>query len=126
HSIQIVVELLDVLPMVAFFIREPEQTLLQDWIPAVPQGDRQAQQLPVIAKAADPILAPAIGTTARLVMCQIIPGGPVWAVILPHGSPLSLAEIRAPATPILRPVAAFLDASLFSVNHLRHVFPATL
>src|SRR5207253_1010545 len=116
HCIQIVIEFLHVLPVIALLVREPKQSLLQDWIPAVPQGDRQAQELPVIATASDPILPPAIGTTARLVVAEVIPGGTIRAVILPHRAPLPLADIRAPAAPILHAVAAFLDASLFSVN----------
>src|SRR5713101_4567360 len=107
--------------MVAFFIRQAEQPLLEDWIAPVPQRDRQAQELPVIAKTGDAVLAPAIGTAARSIVGEIIPRGAVRTIVLAHRAPLSLTEIRAPATPIPHAFAAFLAASLFGINGLRHL-----
>jgi hypothetical protein len=50
-GIEIVVDLLDVLAVVAFLVGQAEQALFQDWVAAVPQRERQAQQLPVVGKA---------------------------------------------------------------------------
>src|SRR5215472_8049775 len=107
--------------MAALAVSQAKQPLLEDRIVAIPQGDRQAQQLPVIGKAADAVLAPAIGAAARLVMRKIIPRGSAGTVVLAHRPPLSLAKIRAPATPGFYAFAAFLDSLLFGANRLRHV-----
>src|SRR6516225_3958261 len=54
----------------------------------------------IVAKPADPILAPAIGPAPRMVMREIFPSVAVLAVILTHCAPLTLAEIRSPAPPM--------------------------
>ena len=119
-GVEVVVNLLDVLAVVALFVGQAEQPLLENGVAAVPQGERQAQKLPVIGKAGEAVLAPAIGTTARLIVGEIIPCRTVWAVVLAHRPPLPLAEIGTPPTPILCASAAFLDASLFGLVDLRH------
>src|SRR5712671_565138 len=111
-AVEVIVELFDVLAMVAFGIGQPEQPLLEDRIAAVPQRKTEAEQQLVIAKAADPVFAPAIGPAARMVMREIIPGGAVLAVILTHRSPLAFAEIWPPAPP-MPPVVYFLQAHGF-------------
>src|SRR5260370_36165806 len=98
---EVVIELLDVLAVVAFGVGEPEQPFLQDRVAAVPQCQTEAEQQLVVAKAADPVLAPAIGTGARLIVRKIFPGRAVLAVILAHRSPLTPAEIRPPAPPLV-------------------------
>src|SRR6516162_4559320 len=55
-------------------------------------------------------------------MSEIIPCGSAGAVVLADRPPLSLAEIRTPATPIFCAFAAFFDAALFGVSRLRHGF----
>src|SRR6516162_1926852 len=121
-GIEIIIQLLDVLAVAALPVGQAKQPLLEDRIAAVPQGDRQAQQLPVIGKAGNAVLAPTIGAATRLVMREIIPCGSAGTVILAHRPPLSLAEIRAPATPVFYVFAAFLDSVLFSANRLRHMW----
>jgi hypothetical protein len=115
-GVEIVVELLDVLAVIAFFVGQPEQPFLQDRIAAVPEGDRQAEELPVVAETGDAVLAPAIGAAARLVVREIIPRRAAGAVVLAHRAPLPLAHIRAPAPPILLTGAALLETSPFGVN----------
>src|SRR5213080_3895359 len=120
YRIEIVVELLDVLAVIALGIGEAKQPLFQDRIAAVPQREREAEQLAVVAKAGDAILAPAIGASARLVVGEIIPGGAARAIILAHRAPLPLTEIRAPAAPILHALTALLDALPFNIQALQH------
>src|SRR5262245_10354422 len=45
------------------------------------------------------VLAPVIRTGARLIVAEVVPGITGVAVVLAHGAPLALAEIRAPALP---------------------------
>src|SRR5262249_58384931 len=95
----IVVELLDVLAVVALAVAEPEQALLQDRILAVPQRNREADTLLDVAEAGDAVLAPAIDAAARMGMGKVGPGVSVSAVVLAHRAPLPLAEVQPPLAP---------------------------
>ena len=108
-TVEVIIELLDVLTVVAFRVGQSEQPLLEDRIATVPQRQAQTKQQLIVAKAADPIFAPAIGPTARMIMWEIVPRRAVFAIILAHGSPLALAQIGAPAPPMLA-VADFFKA----------------
>src|SRR5262249_19167003 len=52
--------LLDVLAVVTLGAGEAEQPLLQDRVAAVPEREREAEVLPVVADAAEAVLVPAI------------------------------------------------------------------
>src|SRR5580704_880986 len=120
HSIEIVIEFLDVLAVVALLIGETEQALLQDWVLAVPKGKRKTKQLAVIAEAGDAILAPAIGTAARMVVGEMVPRGPTGAVILPHRAPLAFADIGPPASPVFCRAAHRPQALAFRIGWFGH------
>src|SRR5262252_7044271 len=122
HGIEIIIQLLDVLAVAALSVGQAKQPLLEDRIMPVPQRDREAQQLSVIGKAGNAILAPTIGAAARLVMRKIIPGGSPGAIVLAHRPPLALAEIRAPAAPVFFPSTAFVYPALFGINRCWHVW----
>ena len=98
-AVEVVVELLDVLAVIALRIGQPEQALLEDRVALVPQRKPEAQMLLVVTEPGDAVLAPAIGATARVIMRQILPGVAVLAVVLAHGAPLPFAQIRPPAPP---------------------------
>ncbi len=98
-GVEIIIELLDVLAVVALAVGQAEQPFLQDRVLAVPERQRQAQPLMLVAEPGDAVLAPAIGPRARLVVREILPGVAVGAVVLAHGAPLALAEIGPPALP---------------------------
>ena len=65
--------LLDVLAVVALAVGEAEHPLLQDRIGAVPQREREAQPLALVADAGDPVLAPAVGPRARVLVREVVP-----------------------------------------------------
>src|SRR5207244_3686759 len=75
----------------------------------VPQREPEAEQQVVVAKPADPVLTPAVGAAARMIVREIFPGIAVFAVILAHRAPLALAEIRSPSSPMLA-VSYLLEA----------------
>src|SRR5262249_42753249 len=100
-GIEVVVDLLHVLAVVALPVGQSEQPLLQDRIAAVPQGQGQAQALFVVADAGQAVLAPAVRAAAGMVMRKIIPGSGVGAVVLTNRAPLALAEVRSPLPPRL-------------------------
>src|SRR6516165_5247829 len=99
RAIEIVVELLDVLTVIAFAVGEPEQALLEDRVAPVPQCHRETQPLLVVREPRDAILTPAVSTAARLIVREVVPRVAVGAVILTHRSPLAFGEIRAPGLP---------------------------
>ena len=99
RAVEVEVIFLDVLPMVAFAVGQPEEAFLKDGIPPVPQRQGEAEPLFVVGEAGQAILTPAVGARAGLVMGEIIPGVTAFAVILAHGSPLALAEVGPPLFP---------------------------
>src|SRR5215475_10643655 len=59
-------------------------------------------------------------------MAQVPPGVSVRTVVLADCPPLTLAEIRAPATPVLCTLAAFFYPELLRIHRLRYVILALL
>jgi hypothetical protein len=57
--------------VIAFFVGQPEQPLLEDWVALVPQRDSEAETELVVAKSSNPVLAPAIGAAARVIVREI-------------------------------------------------------
>ncbi len=98
-AVEVEVVLLDVLAVVSLGVGEAEHPLLEDRVAAVPQGEREAQPLFVVADARDAVLAPAVGAGAGLVVGEVRPGVAVLAVVLPYGPPLALAQIGTPTAP---------------------------
>src|SRR5580658_6698083 len=98
-GIQVVVELFDVLAVIALFAGQAEQPLLEDRIAPVPQCQPQAQALPQVAKTGQTILAPAVGAAARVLMRKVFPRIAVRTVVLAYRGPLALGQIGAPFLP---------------------------
>ena len=120
HRVEIVVELLDVLAVIALAVAQPEHALLQDRVLAVPQRDGQAQLLLGVAKPADPVLAPAIGAAARVIMGEVVPGVALGAVVFAHRAPLALAHIGAPFAPGVPALVRLGKALLFRGDRRGH------
>ena len=74
RAVEVEVILFDILAVVAFAVRQPEETLLEYWILAIPQTHAEAEQLFVIADTGKTIFAPVIGAGASLVVAEVIPG----------------------------------------------------
>src|SRR5215469_10141240 len=115
RRVEVVINLLYIFTMVALAVCEAEQSLFQNWIFPIPDRKSQADALMLIAETEKTVLAPAIGATARMIVCKIIPGRSIRTVIFAHGSPLALAEIRAPAPPMRLPIVCFFQS--FALFH---------
>ena len=100
RGVEVEVVLLDVLAVIALAAGEPEEALLEDRIAPVPQGQREAEPPVVVGDPGDPVLAPAVGARARVVVREEIPGRPVGAVVLAHRAPLALGQVGPPAPPV--------------------------
>ena len=96
RAIQVEVVFLDVLAVIALAVGEPEQALLEDRVRAVPQRQCEAEPLLPVGEAGQAVLPPAVGARASLVMAEVVPGVAALAVVLTHGTPLALAEVRTP------------------------------
>ena len=72
-AVAVEVELLDVLSVVAFGIRQSEKALFQDRILSVPQCQRQAPAQVIVREACNAVLAPAVGAASCMVVRQIFP-----------------------------------------------------
>ena len=105
---------LHVLAVIALRPGEPEHPFLEDGILAVPHRKGEAEPLVVVRDPEDPVLAPAVGARARVVVREVIPRGAELRIILPHRPPLALREVRSPALPV---DGAF--RRLFEPLHLR-------
>src|SRR5215467_15438762 len=115
-GVEVEVVLLHILPMVPLAPAEAEQPLLKDVVVPVPQGEGEAEPLVIVTDAADPVLTPAIGTGAGMIVREILPGGPGGAVVFAHGSPLTLGQIWPPASPVGSASLGF-EQTLLLWNH---------
>src|SRR4029453_12247193 len=113
RAVDVEVVLLDVLAVIALVVGEPEHALLEKGIPFVPQRQREAQALRVVADAPEAILAPAVGAGPRLVVGEMPPRVPVVAVILADGAPLAFAEVGPPLLPGDAALARVVQPGLF-------------
>src|SRR5262249_31074694 len=92
----------DILAMIALQIGEAKGAFLEDAVLAVPEAQGEADDLIAVAPACQPVLIPAIRAAARLLKWKVVPGVAIGRVILAHRAPGALAQIRAPAPPVLR------------------------
>ena len=117
RAVDVEVVLLHILAVVALAVGEPVQALLQDGITTVPQCQREAQLLLVVAQSAEPVLAPLVRARARMVMREVVPGIAVFAVILADRAPLPLAQVGPPLLPGDLPFARLVQPLLFRHVH---------
>src|ERR1700680_20656 len=85
--------------MVPLGTGQTEDPFLEDRVHAVPEREREAEQLMVVTDAAESILTPAECARPSVIVGKGVPGVAVGTVVLAHGSPGALAEIRPPAQP---------------------------
>ena len=90
--------LLHVFAVIALGVGETEEPFLEDGVVLVPQRDAEAQVLPAIADAAEPVLAPAVGARARVLVGEVVPRRAARAVVLAHGAPLARRQDTDPTT----------------------------
>src|ERR1035438_6029581 len=125
RGVEVEVALFHVLPVIPLRAGETEEALLQHRVFAVPKRQREAEPALAIGDAEQPVLAPTIGAAAGMVVREVIPDRAVRRIILPHGGPLALGEIRAPAFPILFSRGVLRQAPDLSTHgYYLHHFPA--
>lgn len=74
RAVAVEIVFLDVFPVIALLVGQTEEPLLDDGVPAVPQGQGETQPLARVAYAGQPVLAVAVGAKAGLVVGEEVPG----------------------------------------------------
>ena len=100
QAVEIVVIFLDVFAVVAFFVGQAEETLLQKRVLLIPECERQAKVLKTVAVTGQAVLVPAVGAAASVVVREMVPGIAAGTVIFPDSAPGPLGQIRAPVFPV--------------------------
>ena len=111
HGVEVPPVVLDVLAVVGLAAGQPEDALLEDRVAPVPQGQTQAQPLLDVREPGESVLPPPVRPGPGVIVREIRPCLPVGAVVLAHGAPLPLAEVRPPEVPVARLRAARPRAS---------------
>ena len=114
RAVEVEVVFLHVLAVVALLIAEPERALLQERVLLVPQRDGEANGLPVVAESGEPVLAPSIRPAPRVVVREVVPGVSARAVVLSHGAPRAIADVRSPAPPFALARRLLLETRVLS------------
>ena len=122
RAVQVEIVLFHIFAVVALAVGQAKQPLLEDRVPAIPQGQGETEELPVVADAAQAILAPTIGPGAGLVVAEIVPGVAIGAIVLAHGAPLALAQVGAPLAPGHILLVSRRKAGHFLDFHVIHPF----
>jgi hypothetical protein len=99
-SVQVEVIFLDILTVVALKTCQTEKPLLKDRVVFVPQSDSKANILEPVAKPTQSVFVPTVSATASVVVREVIPDSPVWAVIFTHSPPGAFTEVRSPVFPV--------------------------
>src|SRR5262249_24402083 len=100
RAVEVKIVLLDVFAVIPLQVGQAEHPLLEDRIPLIPERDRQADSLLLIAEPGQAVLVPPIGAAAGVIMRKVVPGIPIGAVVLADCSPRALAQLRAAAFPV--------------------------
>ena len=99
HVVEVEPVVLRVLAVVPLVPREAVEALLEDRVGAVPERGGEAEQLVAVGDAEQPVLVPPVGAAPRVVVREVAPRVAVGAVVLAHGAPRALREVRAPQPP---------------------------
>ncbi len=116
RTVEEVVVLLHIFAVVSLFARDPEQALLQDGIAPVPERETEAYLLLVVAEARDAVFSPPVGTTAGMVVREVVPGVADGAVVLAYRAPLPLGQVGAPRSPFALAVTNRLQPTALCVH----------
>ena len=74
RGVQIEIALLHVFAVVSLMVGQAEQSFLQDWVPAVPEGRGEAETTLAIADAQQTIFSPTVRATTGVIVRKILPG----------------------------------------------------
>ncbi len=118
RGVEVKIGLLHIFPVISLPVRQPEQSLFQNGVAAIPQGKGKAQPALAIGDAEQPVLAPTVRPAAGVVVGEVGPCVPVRRIVLADGAPLPLGQIRPPPFPVPFAATVFGQADRFRVRGL--------
>lgn len=95
--------------VVAFAVGELEETPFRIGSLLHPQRAKHRRSF-VVRNTGQTVLTPAVGTRARVIVREEVPGISVLAVVLTHRAPLAFAKVRPPLLPRDLLFAIFVQA----------------
>ena len=99
RGVEVVVQFLHVLAVVAVLVWQAEESLLQDRVLPVPERKREAEELHVVADAGEAVFAPAIRAAVCVPEGEVRPRVTGGRIVLAHGAPLAVGEVWPPPPP---------------------------
>jgi hypothetical protein len=117
-AILVIIALLDVFPVVPLGAGESEESLLEDGVLGVPQGDRETETALAITPPLQAVFTPAIGTAAGVIMGEGFPAASIGRIVLANRAPLTFRQVGTPPLPIGGACLVF-SQTLFFVVHGR-------
>src|SRR6266403_1470881 len=96
-AVDVEVVFLHIFAVIAFVAGQPEETLLEDGISFVPQGQTETYELVAVTYRGEAVLVPAISARAGVIVRKIFPRLSGRAIVLAHRSPGAIADVGAPA-----------------------------
>ena len=112
-GVEIVINLFHVLAVIPLPVGQTKESLLENGVAPIPEGERQAKVLLIIRPARNPIFTPPISPAPGVIMRKISPSITARAIILTNRTPLAFRNIRAPAPPITRASRILSEAREF-------------
>src|SRR5205814_469365 len=94
RRVEVVIELLHVLAVIALRAGQTEESLLQNRIFAVPECEREAKPALSIRNTKQAVFAPAIRAAPRVIVRKIVPAISARRIIFANRRPLSFREVR--------------------------------
>jgi hypothetical protein len=123
HIVEVVIEFLDILPVVALIIAQPKESFLEDMVLTVPEGDAETEVLVEIRDAGDAIFTPAVGPAMGVFKREITPCIAMFAIVFPHGTPLSFTQVRAPGFQGNVLFFVYMKSLFFRIHAVKLSFP---
>ena len=124
RAVEIEVALFHILSVISLLAGDAEKALLENRVAAIPERDREADQLVPVGNAGDAVFVPAISLRAGVLMRERSPGVLIAAVVFANRSPGALAEVRTPTFPVTNTAVRFLDAMFFRSQGTPHAAAA--
>src|SRR5205814_1210582 len=98
---------------------QTEETLFENGVAPVPQGQRETQTALPVRDAEQFILAPVVRSAARVVMGEIVPRIAPRRIILAHRGPLPFSKVGTPTSPVLFTTRGFVETQFLFGFHGR-------
>src|ERR1035441_2892941 len=112
RGVEIEILLLHIFAVVSLFPGETKETLFEDRVLAVPEGQRETKAAFPVGDAKQPVFAPTIGPAPGVIVREMSPAVTPFGVIFADSGPLPFTQIRTPPLPVPGACGVFVQARL--------------